>query len=437
MHHAFIRFFSWSFVLFVASALAPAAAVTSVSLGRAAVPLEGPWRFHTGDDPRWSLPSFDDSAWETVDLTPAPGSHDGDVGLPGYVPGWWQRGHKGYTGYAWYRLDVVVDASDGAPLALAGPTLVDSAYELYLDGQLIGSSGDFSGPTPTVYGVRPTVYRLPPSKAVGPRTLHLAFRVWMDPLDAAVESGGLHVAPILGTAESIDALYQVQWLKTFVGYVVDAAEPMAFLILAVMVLALAACRTGVPYGWMVVALVTLAWLRVNQVLFYWIPGLSLHHYDFVVTVLLRPFVLGAWALTWMQWFGLGPRRWLPRAIGMLSMLYFLAALVGRPWLFASGSVATAADAVVSVARMALAMLYAWIIGMGVKQARHGMDYVGALAAVLVGIGLFATELNLAGIPGIWFPYGVGVARGQFAYAAFIPLMFAMILMRFIARARKA
>jgi hypothetical protein len=35
----------------------------------------------------WADADTDDSAWETLDMTPLPGSHDGDVGLPDYVGG--------------------------------------------------------------------------------------------------------------------------------------------------------------------------------------------------------------------------------------------------------------------------------------------------------------------------------------------------------------
>ncbi|WP_234800717.1 hypothetical protein [Luteitalea pratensis] len=52
------------------------------TLRAAATLLDGPWRFHTGDDPRWAAANADDTGWETIDLTPVPGSHDGDVGLP-------------------------------------------------------------------------------------------------------------------------------------------------------------------------------------------------------------------------------------------------------------------------------------------------------------------------------------------------------------------
>jgi hypothetical protein len=62
--------------------------------------------------------------------------------------------------------------------------------------------------------------------------------------------------------------------------------------------------------------------------------------------------------------------------------------------------------------------------------------MAALSAILVGIGLFATELNALGVPGIWFPYGTGVARGQYAYAAFVAFLFALILKRFASDARR-
>ncbi|WP_146171605.1 hypothetical protein [Luteibacter sp. OK325] len=126
-------------------AAADPAPSSHIVLGHSTVPLNGPWRFQVGDDHRWSSPDFDDSSWETVDLTPAPGAHDGDVGLPGYVPGWSRRGHAGYTGYAWYRMKVSVDSDTDTPLALAGPTLVDSTYQLYVDGKLLGGPGLFTG----------------------------------------------------------------------------------------------------------------------------------------------------------------------------------------------------------------------------------------------------------------------------------------------------
>ena len=101
------------------------------TLRAAATLLDGRWRFHTGDDPRWADPSEDDSAWETIDLTAKPGSHDDDVGLPDHVDGWMAHGHRGYTGYAWYRRVVDVPAASAA-WDILGPTQVEDGYEASL-----------------------------------------------------------------------------------------------------------------------------------------------------------------------------------------------------------------------------------------------------------------------------------------------------------------
>src|SRR5271157_3057905 len=73
----------------------PAAEPATVSANNAAparihgaMSLDGPWRFQTGDDPRWADPGFDDSAWPTVTLS----QPLTDAGI------------EPYSGYAWYRL---------------------------------------------------------------------------------------------------------------------------------------------------------------------------------------------------------------------------------------------------------------------------------------------------------------------------------------------
>ncbi|WP_062537887.1 hypothetical protein [Mizugakiibacter sediminis] len=408
-----------------------------IALGHSTAPLNGPWRFHVGDGPRWSSPDFDDSAWETVDLTPAPGAHDDDVGLPGYVSGWSRRGHAGYTGFAWYRIKVAVDSDEGIPLALAGPTLVDSAYQLYVDGKLLGGSGGFTGTVPTVYGVRPSVFPLSSAPSAGTSTYVIAFRVWMDPMYAGADSGGIHVAPTLGHADGIALLHQAQWLKTFTGYVADAVEPFAFVVLALMVVALMACRTGDAYRWLAAALIILALLRVKQALFFWTDWLSLGWVAAIVIV-LTPLSLAAWTLAWRDWFRLDRPAWLGRAVGVLAVVYVVFVCVRQPWFMAGAphGLKAVAHGVTASVRLAYAALYLWIIGRGLRRSPKPSTCLAALAAVLVGIGLFATEVSALGIPGIWFPYGVGVARGQYAYAAFIAVLFVLILQRSIGYARR-
>jgi hypothetical protein len=139
-----------------------------ITLGQSAVPLFGPWKFTVGDSPidpktgkpLWAEPDFDDSRWETVDLTPKNGAIDPGGGNSGYVPGWTAKGHPGYWGYAWYRIRVQVQARPGQELALAGPADVDDAYQVFENGELTGHFGDFDGRKPKIYYTQPRMFPL-------------------------------------------------------------------------------------------------------------------------------------------------------------------------------------------------------------------------------------------------------------------------------------
>ena len=96
------------------------------------------WRFATGDDAAWSRPEFDDSAWKPI-----------EVGKP-----WEKVGHKGYDGYAWYRLRVSIpkSESEGAYFEhyqrlnlLLGA--VDDVDVTYFNGVEVGRTGSTPGDT--------------------------------------------------------------------------------------------------------------------------------------------------------------------------------------------------------------------------------------------------------------------------------------------------
>ncbi|HEV8505387.1 MAG TPA: glycoside hydrolase, partial [Chitinophagaceae bacterium] len=142
------------------------------------IPLNGPWKFITGDNRQYARSNYDDSGWETIDLTAPPGVHDDDVGLSGFIPGWTATGHPNYSGYAWYRLKIPLDSLTVNNLALAAPPAVDEAYQLFINGSLSGSAGDFSGTVPIVYSIRPRMFLLP-ENAKKEKNITIAFRVWM------------------------------------------------------------------------------------------------------------------------------------------------------------------------------------------------------------------------------------------------------------------
>jgi hypothetical protein len=422
-------------------------APTAIAIGESVVALNGPWKFHTGDDLRWADPNFDDSAWETVDLTAPPGAHDSDVGLSGYVPGWAGHGHRGYWGYAWYRLRMSVSAPAGDRLALTGPPDVDSAYQVFFNGELLGSAGKFNGSTPVAYSIQPRLFSLPQSLALTAResggSVVLAFRVWMGAwgLDDP-EGGGIHIAPTLGETRSVTARYDLQWLETINGYIVEVVEALLFILLAVMACSLMAFdRPNRAYLWISAALLLTAMYRANQAIFFWGQFETVHEAELVSIVLLTPLALGAWTMAWRAWFKLDDLAWMPVTVGVITSLYIGAQFVAGSWFYGAlphGAV-SAAGFISTCVRLLFVLLTLVIVYGGMRQqGREG--WLSLLAMILVSIGLFAQELSSLHIPGIWFPFGTGVSRTQFAYVAFDVVFFALLLrqlMLFAARHRRA
>ena len=405
-----------------------------IVLGNSAVALNGPWKFHTGDEARWAEPDFDDSDWESVDLTPEPGARDNDVGLTGYVPGWQSRGHRGYSGYAWYRIRFSVEATSAEPIVLSGPPYVDSAYQIFVNGRLVGGFGNFSTATPTVYGIhRPKLFPLGPIDSSAANSSYLvAVRVWMGPwMLGDPKSGGIYIAPSLGTASAADAVYRARWWETIRGYLVDATEAVIFWLLALL-----ACRVipfdraNSAYGWMAAALLFVGVARANQAIFFWWEFESYPGIEMVTGVLMVPLSLAAWTLAWYHW--VKPRHlgWLTPVAGMLVFILMVSTFLRRSWFYGvfPPSLEAAFRFCAQAARAGFVILTLLILWRAIVQPSRDRWLLVA-AILLVSIGLFAQELSLIGIPGIWFPFGVGVSRTEYAYAFFDIALAALLLRR--------
>jgi hypothetical protein len=423
----------------------PASAATdgpiSIALGHSIVPLYGPWRFQLGDDPRWADAAVDDAAWEPIDLTPARESHDADVGLTGYVPGWSARGHPGYSGYAWYRLRIAVSAAPGMALALAGPADVDSAYQVFFNGRLLGGAGDFCTVVPTVYSIQPRIFPLPAETGQLPGTTDvIAFRVWMgeDTADESPDTGGIHIAPVLGEQTAIQGRYQEQWLQTIRGYVVDLLEPVAFALLAVMAWLTATLdRTRATfYRWLIMAMLLTAGVRLNQVVYFWGQWESVGVYDWVRNGVLMPLGLGAWTMACQAWLNESRSSPLPTLIWALALAYLMCQCLTRPSeLQHLPHVLTgAAQALSPYLRLLFLIVLALIVWRALHGNAHKAWYV-LPTMLLMATGQFAQELSAMGVPGIWFPWGTGVSRTQFAYALFAAALFCLLLAQFVRTAR--
>ena len=383
------------------------------ALRAAATLLDGPWRFHTGDDPRWAQADADDSSWETIDLTAAPGSHDGDVGLPDYVGGWMAHGHPDYHGYAWYRRVIQVPATAPA-WDILGPTLVDSGYELYWNGKLLGGSGRL-GKDPRLVGTRPLQFALPADVA-GTRGV-IAVRAYM-PASAgtSADGGGLHSPPMLAPRPIADALHRSQWARTIAGYIVDVVEPLTMLALIGLALACGSRRTQRGFLlWASIALALMAARRLNNAIVSWTDLQDLSTYSRLATVMWVPTV-AAWTLAWNRWC---PRPW--RSIDVLAIVLALVGLVGA-LLHAQGT--TLASRLGSIALLVV---------IGARIVRRGpMRILAPITLASLVLGLFGGELlDPLKVPGIWFPFGIGVSRTQYVYAIAIPLL-AFLIARTVA-----
>jgi hypothetical protein len=385
------------------------------ALRAAAITLDDAWRFHTGDDPSWARADTDDSNWQALDMTAAPGSHDGDVGLPDYVAGWMARGHEGYHGYAWYRREVTVPPSP-ASWDLLGPTLVENSYELYWNGALLGGSGRL-GDKPRAVGTRPMRFALP-ADAAGSRGL-LAVRVYMLPGDwGSEDSGGMHTPPILAPRPVGEALHRVQWQRTIAGYIADAVEPLAMFAL----IGLAWwCRARSSHpaflAFASVALAFMAARRLNNAIVAWTDLQDLTTYSWLASWMWVPAV-AAWTLAWNRWCA---RPW--RSIDLAAAALAAAAIAG---------IASDAAIVTSAARYGSIAL---LVIIGVRIVRGGPPrLLSLLTLATIMAGLFGGELlDWLGIPGIWFPFGIGVSRTQYVYALLIPLLGVLFVRTLLSR----
>jgi hypothetical protein len=318
------------------------------------------------------------------------------------------RGHPGYHGYAWYRRAVTVPAGH-ASWDILGPTLVENAYELYWNGQLLGGSGRL-GPAPRVVGTRPMQFALP-ADAAGTRGV-LAVRAFMPPgSGASPDGGGMHSAPILAPRPISDALHRAQWQRTIAGYIVDAIEPLAMFALIGLVLRYGS-RSSHP-SFLILASIALALMasrRLNNAIVAWTDLQDLATYALLAKVMWVPAV-AAWTLAWNRWC-LPP--W--RSIDVSAVVLAVAGIIGA--VIHSAGV-TSASRLGSIALLVVT---------GARIARSGPLRILALITLTsIMAGLFGGELlDPIGVPGIWFPFGIGVSRTQYVYAIAIPLLALLI-----------
>jgi hypothetical protein len=408
-----------------------------VVLGSSTVELNGPWKFHPGDDARWAQPDFNDSGWGSADLTPPAGSYDPFLGTSGFMPGWTALGHPGYWGYAWYRLKVNVQYDPGLSaggLKIKMPNDIDDAYQVFVNGQQIGEFGHFSKSGVKTYLSLPRAYALPANIAGGPITI--AIRVWMDastPLTNP-DSGGLHGPPIVGQAGPIDRMLRLDWDA------VSHSELSKFLELGVLGLAIIVCavlfwldRKEKAYIWLGLTCCAIV-LQMAVNLTGNFTTLLPAWLNFVLgDAVLVPLVISLWILFWAYWFRMGRMVrmhymvWGFSAGLALTIAMMRAPLYGRvvpvQWIVALAPVAV-------ILKLLLGSLLLWVAWEGMRK-----DHTGAWLALpalgLVAVSLYQQELMILHLPLTFFPFGMAVSISQIAVVVSLNIITVLLMRRFL------
>jgi len=88
-------------------------------------PLEGMWKFSTGDSESWKDVGYDDSGWDDF-LVPMQ---------------WDMQGLKHYDGYGWYRIRFSIDKRFQGKRLVLLLGKIDDFDETYLNGEFLGATG--------------------------------------------------------------------------------------------------------------------------------------------------------------------------------------------------------------------------------------------------------------------------------------------------------
>jgi len=214
---------------------------------------------------------------------------------------------------------------------------------------------------------------------------------------------GLFTSPMTNTVGATasgkgEALFSIIARSEFdlVGLVLVCRFPSShkgFLIFASIALALTAAR------------------RLNNAIVAWTDLQDLATYAWLASVMWVPAV-AAWTLAWNRWC---LRPW--RSIDVSAVMLAVAGIIGAVVHSAS---------LTSGSRLGSIALFVVI---GARIVRSGPIRILALVTfVSIMAGLFGSELlDPIGVPGIWFPFGIGVSRTQYVYAIAIPLLAFLIV----------
>lgn len=121
------------------------------------------WRFHAGDDARWSQPGVDDSGWKLIQPS----------------TNWVPQGYSEQQGLAWFRFRLRVPPKTPSVVLLM--PRVDKSYQLFAGGQLVGQVGSLPPAAPSTLTSAARVFTLPVHTGEQAQVVTVALRLWQAP----------------------------------------------------------------------------------------------------------------------------------------------------------------------------------------------------------------------------------------------------------------
>jgi Serine phosphatase RsbU, regulator of sigma subunit len=162
---------------------------------------------------------------------------------------WNHQGYLGYSGYAWYRLRLKLPATQEALAIDIGH--VNSAAEVYADGQLIGINGVMRPKPDWSEQAEANAFPLPLS--LNGRWVEIAIRVWKSPVASSYSGGGFHRPPVVGSLFLLQASQRLAIDNGFFSYLSRLTVDLLSLVLGCMGLALFLLdRRNTEYAWFAV-----------------------------------------------------------------------------------------------------------------------------------------------------------------------------------------
>lgn len=400
-----------------------APAVVPVQLGESSTQLIGPWKFRTGDDPAWADPSFNDSTWATMNLSPADGSG----------PGWEGRGYPSYAGFAWYRLRVNIEGAKHR-LALKMPDSADDAYQVFVNGKLVGEFGKFNAKRVVAYPSLPEAIVLPRGIENGVATI--AIRMWMDSSTrfSVPDAGGLHGPPSLGYASLINDLVRLAYD--------DAAHYFGSAFLEALIVFMALLMAY-----------ALFWLDPQEKSYFWLTlvcTVTLLEDIIIVSVNFAAWVsqttavllsevifgqarIGLWVLFWAYWFRNERIGRIQQIVWSLVGLLMLGRAMLRPPLYGQIVPLTFSAWLVPsllIIKLALGAVLFYVVyrGFAIQKTEGGL----ALSAILLSfVANYQHEMQLVYVPTAVTVLGFTVQLGTVATVTSLLIITVMLLRRFI------